>query len=91
MHGHAEPIRIREGERILFRVLSASGNMGISPALPGHRSQVLALRWQGQVPRKAVVQLSAGKQPNLALIPSQTPHSNVYELRLEPSAAHTLV
>ena len=43
MLGHGEPIRVREGEHILFRLLNASGNMGISLALPGHRFQVLAL------------------------------------------------
>ncbi len=41
--GHGEPIRVREGERVLFRLLNASGNMGISLALPGHRFKVLAL------------------------------------------------
>ncbi len=43
MLGHGEPIRVREGERVLFRLLNASGNMGISLALPGHRFKVLAL------------------------------------------------
>ena len=43
MLGHGEPIRVREGERVLFRVLNASGNMGISLALPGHRFKVLAM------------------------------------------------
>jgi FtsP/CotA-like multicopper oxidase with cupredoxin domain len=43
MLGHGDPIRVREGERVLFRLLNASGNMGISLALPGHRFKVLAL------------------------------------------------
>jgi len=43
MLGHGEPIRVREGERVLFRLLNASGSMGISLALPGHRFTVLAL------------------------------------------------
>ena len=43
MLGHGEPIRVREGERILFRLLNASGNMGVSLALPGHRFTVVAL------------------------------------------------
>lgn len=43
MLGHGEPIRVRQGERVLFRVLNASGNMGISLALSGHRFTVLAL------------------------------------------------
>jgi FtsP/CotA-like multicopper oxidase with cupredoxin domain len=43
MLGHGEPIRVRQGERVLFRMLNASGNMGISLALSGHRFTVLAL------------------------------------------------
>ena len=43
MLGHGEPVRVREGERVLFRVLNASGSMGIMLALPGHRFQVLTL------------------------------------------------
>jgi FtsP/CotA-like multicopper oxidase with cupredoxin domain len=41
--GHGEPIRVREGERVLFRLLNASASMGISLALPGHRFSVIAL------------------------------------------------
>ena len=41
--GHGEPIRVRQGERVLFRLLNASGSMGISLALPGHRFMVVAL------------------------------------------------
>lgn len=43
MLGHGEPIRVRQGERVLFRLLNASGNMGISLALPGHRFTIIAL------------------------------------------------
>jgi FtsP/CotA-like multicopper oxidase with cupredoxin domain len=43
MLGHGEPIRVRQGDRVLFRVLNASGNMGISLALSGHRFTVIAL------------------------------------------------
>jgi FtsP/CotA-like multicopper oxidase with cupredoxin domain len=43
MLGHGEPIRVRQGERVLFRVLNASGSMGISLALSGHRFTVIAL------------------------------------------------
>jgi FtsP/CotA-like multicopper oxidase with cupredoxin domain len=41
--GHGEPLRVRQGEHVLFRLLNASGNMGISLALPGHRFRVIAL------------------------------------------------
>jgi FtsP/CotA-like multicopper oxidase with cupredoxin domain len=43
MLGHGEPIRVRQGERVLFRLLNASGNMDISLALSGHRFTVIAL------------------------------------------------
>ena len=54
MLGHGEPIRVRQGERVLFRILSASGNMGISLALPGHRFTVIALDGN-PVPTQATV------------------------------------
>ena len=43
MLGHGKPIRVREGERVLFRILNASGNMGISLALSAHKFKVIAL------------------------------------------------
>jgi FtsP/CotA-like multicopper oxidase with cupredoxin domain len=43
MLGHGEPIRVRNGERVLFRILNASASMGVSLALPGHRFRVIAL------------------------------------------------
>src|SRR4051812_22517563 len=43
MLGHGEPVRVREGERVLFRILNANASMGISLALPGHRFRVIAL------------------------------------------------
>ena len=43
MLGHDEPIRVRQGERVLFRLLNASATMEVALALPGHRFTVLAL------------------------------------------------
>ena len=43
MLGHDEPLRVRQGERVLFRLLNASASMGISLALPGHMFRVVAL------------------------------------------------
>jgi FtsP/CotA-like multicopper oxidase with cupredoxin domain len=43
MLGHGEPVRVREGERVLFRLLNASATENIKVALPGHRFTVLAL------------------------------------------------
>ena len=41
--GAGEPIRVRTGQRVLFRVLNASAIENRSIALPGHQFQVLAL------------------------------------------------
>lgn len=43
MLGHGEPIRIKQGERILFHVLNGSATEIRSMALPGHSFQVVAL------------------------------------------------
>jgi FtsP/CotA-like multicopper oxidase with cupredoxin domain len=43
MLGHGEPIRVKQGERILFRLLNASATMSVSLALPGHKFTVVAL------------------------------------------------
>jgi FtsP/CotA-like multicopper oxidase with cupredoxin domain len=43
MLGHGEPIRVREGERVLFRLLNASATENVMIALPGHRFMVVAL------------------------------------------------
>jgi FtsP/CotA-like multicopper oxidase with cupredoxin domain len=43
MLGHGEPIRVREGQRVLFRLLNASATQNITLALPGHRFTVIAL------------------------------------------------
>ena len=43
MLGHGEPVRVREGQRVLFRLLNASATENITLALPGHRLTVIAL------------------------------------------------
>jgi len=43
MLGHGEPIRVKEGERVLFHVLNASATEIRSLALPGHTFRVVAL------------------------------------------------
>jgi FtsP/CotA-like multicopper oxidase with cupredoxin domain len=43
MLGHGEPVRARQGERVLFRLLNASATENIRLALPGHRFTVLTL------------------------------------------------
>lgn len=43
MLGHGEPIRVKQGERVLFHVVNGSATEIRSLALPGHRFEVLAL------------------------------------------------
>jgi FtsP/CotA-like multicopper oxidase with cupredoxin domain len=43
MLGHGEPIRVKEGERVLFHVLNASATEIRSLALPGHVFRVVSL------------------------------------------------
>ena len=43
MLGHGEPIRVKQGERVLFHVLNGSATEIRSLALPGHTFQVVAL------------------------------------------------
>lgn len=43
MFGHGEPIRVKQGERVLFHVLNGSATEIRSLALPGHVFQVIAL------------------------------------------------
>ncbi len=41
--GQGEPIRVRQGQRVLFHLLNASATEVVRLALPGHRFQVVAL------------------------------------------------
>jgi FtsP/CotA-like multicopper oxidase with cupredoxin domain len=43
MLGHGEPVRVRQGERVLFRLLNASATENVTLALAGHRFTVVAL------------------------------------------------
>lgn len=43
MLGHGEPIRVKEGERVLFHILNGSATEIRSLALPGHTFHVVAL------------------------------------------------
>jgi len=43
MLGHGEPIRVKQGERVLFHVLNGSATEIRSLALPGHSFRVIAL------------------------------------------------
>jgi FtsP/CotA-like multicopper oxidase with cupredoxin domain len=41
--GYGEPVRAKEGQRVLFHVLNASATENIQLALPGHQFEVVAL------------------------------------------------
>jgi FtsP/CotA-like multicopper oxidase with cupredoxin domain len=41
--GHGEPIRVKQGERVLFHILNGSAGEIRSLALPGHTFQVIAM------------------------------------------------
>jgi FtsP/CotA-like multicopper oxidase with cupredoxin domain len=41
--GHGDPVRVKQGERVLFHILNGSATEIRSLALPGHRFQVVAL------------------------------------------------
>jgi len=41
--GFGEPVRVKEGQRVLFHILNASATENIQLALPGHQFQVVAL------------------------------------------------
>jgi len=43
MLGHGEPVRVREGQRVLFRLLNASATQNMTLVLAGHRMTVVAL------------------------------------------------
>jgi FtsP/CotA-like multicopper oxidase with cupredoxin domain len=56
MLGHGEPVRVKQGERVLFHVLNASAGETRSLALPGHSFRIIALDGN-PVPRRAEVPL----------------------------------
>jgi FtsP/CotA-like multicopper oxidase with cupredoxin domain len=41
--GHGDPIRVKQGQRVMFRILNASATETIELALPGHEFYVVAL------------------------------------------------
>ena len=56
MLGHGEPVRVKQGERVLFHVLNASASEIRSLALPGHTFRIVALDGN-PVPTEAEVPL----------------------------------
>lgn len=56
MLGAGEPIRVRQGQRVLFRLLNASATDEVRLAMPGHRFTVIAMDGN-PVPRPQAVDL----------------------------------
>ncbi|SDF20928.1 multicopper oxidase family protein [Terriglobus roseus] len=72
--GEGEPIRVRNNERILFRILNASATERLQLSLPGHRFLVVALDGY-PVPKPAfveVVELGVGERLD-AIVVMDTP------------------
>ena len=64
MLGAGEPVRVKEGARVLFRLVNASATLTHQLALPGHRFRVVALDGN-PVPRPApvpIVELAPGER-----------------------------
>jgi FtsP/CotA-like multicopper oxidase with cupredoxin domain len=55
MLGFGEPLRVRAGQRVLFRLLNASATENVILSLPGHRFQVVAMDGN-PVPRPKTVE-----------------------------------
>src|SRR5580692_1965444 len=58
--GYGEPLRVKEGERVLFHILNGSATENIELALPGHKFQVVALDGNPVPHPQAVDVLSLG-------------------------------
>jgi FtsP/CotA-like multicopper oxidase with cupredoxin domain len=72
--GHGEPIRVKEGQRVLFHVLNASATENVQLYLPGHKFYVVALDGN-PVPRPgyvSVLELGAGERVD-ALVEMNNP------------------
>ena len=54
--GHGEPVRVKEGQRVLFHLLNASATRQVNLALPGHKFQVISLDGN-PVPTQAPVEI----------------------------------
>jgi FtsP/CotA-like multicopper oxidase with cupredoxin domain len=58
--GAGEPIRVKQGERVLMRLLNASGTENVVLALPGHKFTILAMDGNPVPNPKSVSVLSLG-------------------------------
>ena len=79
MLGHGEPIRVKQGERVLFHVLNGSATEIRSLALPGHSFQVLALDGNPVPSPTSVPVLWIGTAERISALVHMT-HSGVWVL-----------
>ena len=86
MLGAGEPIRVKQGQRVLMRLLNASATENVVLALPGHRFTVLAMDGN-PVPKPATVEtLSLAVAERIdALVEMNRPGVWILGSTLEPS------
>ena len=68
MLGHGEPIRVKQGERVLFHILNASAGEIRSLALPGHSFKIVALDGNPVPPQAEVPLLWLGTAERISAI-----------------------
>src|SRR5436309_4544932 len=66
--GYGEPIRVKEGQRVLFHILNASATEIIQLALPGHQFQVVALDGNPAPQSHAVEVLELGTAERISAV-----------------------
>jgi FtsP/CotA-like multicopper oxidase with cupredoxin domain len=72
--GHGEPIRVREGQKVLFRILNASATLQHQIAFSGHQFEVIALDGNPVPSPRKVALLSLGPAERIdALVSMEAP------------------
>ncbi len=66
--GYGEPIRVKEGQRVLFHILNASATENIQLALPGHQFEVVALDGNPVPQPRAVETLELGTAERISAV-----------------------
>ena len=66
--GYGDPIRVKEGQRVMFRILNASATETIELALPGHEFYVVALDGNPFPPPNKVKVLQLGSAERVEAI-----------------------
>jgi FtsP/CotA-like multicopper oxidase with cupredoxin domain len=70
--GYGEPVRVKEGQRVLFHFLNGSATENIQLALPGHRFQVIALDGNPVPQQQLVDVLELGTAERISAIVEMT-------------------